>query len=127
MRAVGEEVVGIEPVFEDCSSGGPLAVEEGEPGCVAVPAFHDHVLAEDSFELEAVAEGGSSGGFVECVALPFVPAVSHIFEGVLCHEVHGFGATGGSLQTRGEEDVAYFYSSVDGFDGEVGCETDGFV
>lgn len=41
------------------------------------------------------------------------------------HEIHGFGATGSSLQTGSEEDVAHFYSPVVGFDGKVGGETDG--
>jgi hypothetical protein len=123
--AVGQEVGRVEPAFEDCFAGGPLAVEDGEPCCVAVSALHDHVLAEDAFKLEAVAEGGSSRGLVECVALPFVAAVSQIFEGVLCEEIHGFGAAGCSLQTGCEEDVAYFYSAIAGFDGEVGGETDG--
>src|ERR1700761_1678929 len=115
LRAVGEEVGGIEPAVEDCFADGPFAVEDGEPGCVAISTLHDHVLPEDAFELEAVAEGGSSRWFVKCVALPLVSAISE-FEGVICHEVHGFGATGSWLQTGSEGDVAYFYSPVGGFD-----------
>lgn len=60
LRAVGQEIGGIEPALEDRFASRPLAVEDGEPGSVAISALHDHVLPEDAFELKAVAKGGSS-------------------------------------------------------------------
>ena len=96
LRAVGIEVGWIEPGFESGFARGPLAVEHGEPGGVAVAALDHHVLPEDALVGEAEAFGGAATGLVLGVALPLVAAIAE-FEDMASHEVHGFGGGGGAL------------------------------
>ena len=58
--ALGVEVGGIEPCFKGLLAGRPFVVEHGEPGGVAVAAFDDHVLAENSLKREAEALRGAT-------------------------------------------------------------------
>src|ERR1700677_3309917 len=76
------EVGRVEPGFERAFAGGPLAVEHGEPGGVAVPVLDHHVLAEDAFEGETEAKRGAAAGVVCLVALPLVAAVAEVLEDV---------------------------------------------
>jgi hypothetical protein len=81
-------------------SGGPLVVEHGEPGGVAVAVFYDEVLAEDAFVGESEALGGAAAGLILGVALPFIAAIGEVVEDVAGHEVHGFSGGCGALENR---------------------------
>src|SRR5574341_1602330 len=100
------EVRRIEPPLEPRPERGPLRVEHRVPRRVPGAALHDHVLAEDAFEGEPEPDRGALRGFVQGVALPLVPPVAQILEGVLRHQVHRLGGSGGPLQRGREEHVA---------------------
>src|SRR6266550_1558077 len=70
------EVRRIKPALERSLAGGPLAVEDREPGGVAVLSLHDLVLAEQAFVFETKTLCRALGRFVAIVALPLEPAVA---------------------------------------------------
>src|SRR5690606_456103 len=53
----------------------PLAVDDREPGRVAVLALHHHVLAEQALVGETETQSGALRRFVAVVALPLQPAI----------------------------------------------------
>src|SRR5690606_37920991 len=89
LLAVVVEVFGGQPALEAAFEGGPLGVDDRKPGGVAAFAFHNAVLAEKAFILEAEAEGCCLGCFVAVVALPLEPPVAELIEGMGGKEVEG--------------------------------------
>ena len=86
------EILRREPALERGLARGPLAVEHGEIGGVAVAALGDHVLAQDAFEHEAVAQRRAARRRVERVAFPFVAAVAERLEHVARQQILRLGA-----------------------------------
>lgn len=58
LPAVGFEICRVEPAFEIRFACRPLGIEHGEPCGVPIPPFDDHMLPENSFELESEAQRG---------------------------------------------------------------------
>ncbi len=71
-----------EPALEIGLAQGPFRIEHGEPRRIPIAALDDHVLAKDSLEAEAEAQGGTARGLVQRITLPLVAAVAQIMEGV---------------------------------------------
>src|SRR6185369_7401430 len=85
LPSVVVEVGGRKPPLEGGFAGRPFGIEHGIPGGIAIPTFHDHMLAEDSLELKTEAEGGAAGRCIAGIALPFVAAVAQILKNVARH------------------------------------------
>ena len=58
-------------------------------------------------------------GCIESIALPFITAVSQIFENMPRHEVHGLRGQRGLLQPRSVQNAAHLDHPVDRFDSHV--------
>jgi hypothetical protein len=54
----------------------PIAIDDGEPSRISVLAFYDHMLPDESFELEAEPLRRAFRGRIEIVTLPFDPAIA---------------------------------------------------
>src|SRR5690242_3961588 len=80
------KILRIEPGVESRFDGGPVAVDHGKPGRVAVAALDDHVLAEDAFEGEAEAPGRCARWRIAGVAFPFEATVAQRIEDVFRHQ-----------------------------------------
>jgi hypothetical protein len=64
LPACGVEIRGVGPFLTTGFEPGPVAIDHGEPGRVAILSFHDHMLAEDAFEGEAETQGGPLPWFI---------------------------------------------------------------
>ena len=87
LSTVGIEVLRRQPRFEAGSSRRPLRVDHRIPRRVAVPAFDDHVLAEQALVGEPESKRGGARRLVEGVAFPLVAPVAKIVEDVARHQV----------------------------------------
>ncbi len=70
------EILGRQPGQISRLQTRPIAIDDGEPGRVPVLALHDHMLPEESFELETEPLRRAFRGRVEIVALPFDPPIA---------------------------------------------------
>jgi len=92
LLSVRIEILRREPELEGSLALGPFAIEHGVVGRVAAPAFHDHVLAHDALEHEAITQCRSPRRRVERVALPFVAAVAKRLECMAGKQELGLGS-----------------------------------
>src|ERR1700721_1957974 len=89
----------------------PFAVEHRVPRRVAVFAFNYHMLAEDAFKAESVAQGCAPARPILRVALPFVAPVSQSVEHLAGHQEHRFGGPSGPRTASHSEAVCRSASS----------------
>src|SRR5688572_249064 len=94
LLSVAVEIGRIEPLLQCACRLGPFAVQHREPSRLAVLSLDDHVLAEQAFELHAVAERCPSGCLVVIVAFPFEAPVAEILEDMARGKVEGLGRCG---------------------------------
>src|ERR1035441_8747574 len=81
----------------------------------------DHVFSENPFKCEAKTEGSAAAGLVFSIAFPLVTPVAQVFKDMTGHQIHGLRGCGGSLQTRGQEDVADFNDPMRRFYSHEAC------
>src|SRR5579864_2371148 len=98
LRPVGSEIGRIEPALEGGPQRRPLAVDDREPGGVAVVPFDHLSLAEEALVAEAVALGGGARRRIEGIAFPLVAAVAQFVEDAAHHQIHRLGAGRPALQ-----------------------------
>src|SRR5207244_3418898 len=101
------EILRREPTLERSLSGQPFAIDDREPGGVAVLALHHLVLAEQALVLEAKAFSRALGRRVAVVALPFVAPVAER-EAIVTEEIDRLGRLPCALQRRRIGDEADF-------------------
>src|SRR6185312_6409248 len=106
LLAVRGEIPGRQPALECRLARRPFAIDDREPGGVAVPAVADHVLAEDALEHEAAAQRRAPRRRVERIAFPLVTPVAKLLDGVTGEEVLRLGAERRALQRRCIDDGA---------------------
>ena len=124
LPSVGIEIVWREPALVGRLAGRPLAVEHRKPGCVAVAALDDHVLAENPLEGEAEALRGATRRRVERVALPLVAAIAKLLEHITREQILRLGRAGRPLHRRRVHDVADLDHAIGGVDAHEGLVTD---
>src|SRR5690606_18659300 len=113
---LGIEIIGRQPLLHAAAHGRPFAVDDREPGGVAVAALVDDSLAENAFELEAEPRRGRARRRVEAVALPFVAPVAQVVEGAPHQQVLRLGGRGGALELFRIHHMADFDHAVGGVD-----------
>src|SRR6516162_683667 len=100
------EICRVEPALECRLERWPFAVEDREPGGVAVATLVHRRLAEHAFVAEAQALRCGARGRVERIAFPLVAPIAQLVEDPAHQEVHRLGRRRGALQWRGVVDTA---------------------
>ena len=106
---------------------GHSAVDDGEPGRVAVAALVDHRLPEQPLVLEAQPQRRRPRRRIERVALPLVAPVAELVEHARHHQEHGLGGGRRPLQQRRVVDVADLDHAVGPIDAHEGRHADGLA
>src|SRR3954447_12011729 len=103
---VGVEIRRVEPALECRALRRPFAVDDREPGGVAVAAAGHRRLPEQSLIPEAETQGGGARGRVQRIAFPFVATIPELIENAPHHQIHRLGSGRPALQARAIGDAA---------------------
>ena len=104
---------------------GPLVIDDGIPGGVAVAALVHDGLAEDALEAEAEPFGRPARRRVQRIALPLEAPVTERVEDMAHEQRQHFGGHARALQARRHRDVADLDHAHGRIDAHEGCVTDG--
>src|SRR5258708_6731427 len=92
------EVSRRQPGFKSGADGGPFAVDDREPGGIAVAALHHHVPSEDAFINEPKPLSGAARRLVQRVAFPLEAAISQVVERMSRQQEDRLRRLAGALQ-----------------------------
>ena len=91
---------------------GPFAVENREPGRIAIMPLDHRGLPEDAFEGESQPRRRGHGARVQIVAFPFIAPIAPVDEHLTHHQIHRLGGGRASLQRWREIDMSDFDHAV---------------
>src|SRR4029079_8537942 len=127
LPARGIEVGRVQPALECGADRRPFAIDDREPGGIAVFALHDHVLAKETFIREPEAHRSGLRGLVAVVALPFEAAIAEFVEHVARGKEKRLGRDPVARELRTPQDVAELDDALRRLDSHQGLAPGGLA